>query len=225
MTDSTEEGWYQGTLNGRTGLIPQNYVRIVPDAPTPASHNGNANVSYANSAAGSSSPTKSINNGWAWYASSHSPRGKQNAKSTLELSALGGSRQQGGSRTPRGTRTSSSPPPSAVGLSSPTRPMSARGERELVGSSAIPVGASPRTHHRMASAKSKQVSSGNYGEYLYQEGVKHKQWKDEQTELQLERKAQEEASKTPFRPEISKRSKQLVRDMPVVERLLLLDQV
>lgn len=68
------------------------------------------------------------------------------------------------------------------------------------------------------------MGEDNYGEYLYKEGIKHKQWKEEMQEMQQERKAAEEEN-LPFQPSISKRAKALVRDMPVVDRLLLLEQV
>ncbi|XP_037778388.1 intersectin-1-like [Penaeus monodon] len=32
---SREPGWLEGTLNGRTGLVPENYVEAVDDKPPP----------------------------------------------------------------------------------------------------------------------------------------------------------------------------------------------
>lgn len=32
---SREPGWLEGTLNGRTGLIPENYVEPIDDKPPP----------------------------------------------------------------------------------------------------------------------------------------------------------------------------------------------
>eukprot|EP00960_Hanusia_phi_P060346 764477-Hanusia_phi.AAC.5 len=65
----------------------------------------------------------------------------------------------------------------------------------------------------------------NYGEFLYQEGLLRRYQKTEYMNmLKREEEAKEDIENT-FSPRISQTSKTLRRDMPVVERLLMLEQV
>ena len=82
-----------------------------------------------------------------------------------------------------------------------------------------------------ASERSRQMASrrgsdgANYGEFLYQEGLARRQMQEERRRLVKEEELREESSQHLFSPQISPVSRQLRRDMPVVERLLMLDQV
>jgi hypothetical protein len=89
------------------------------------------------------------------------------------------------------------------------------------------------THtHMQVNAKSMKMSAArkpdvgaNYGEFLYNQGVERSDIKAEQVRLIKHNEQMEEEKETTFTPRISKTSKNLRRDMPVVERLFMLDQV
>jgi len=65
----------------------------------------------------------------------------------------------------------------------------------------------------------------NYGEFLYTEGLERRDIKSEQVRLIKHNEQREQEKEATFTPRISKTSKALRRDMPVVERLFMLEQV
>jgi hypothetical protein len=73
-------------------------------------------------------------------------------------------------------------------------------------------------------ASGRKCDNGNYGEFLYNEGIKSKHVKAEQARHILNQRQGEELDGN-FTPQINEVSKNLRRDMPVVERLLMLEQV
>jgi len=95
----------------------------------------------------------------------------------------------------------------------------------------------PHTHththtHTQVNAKSMKMSAArkpdmgaNYGEFLYNQGMERRDLKAEQVRLIKHNEQMEEEKETTFTPRISETSKNLRRDMPVVERLFMLDQV
>ena len=73
-------------------------------------------------------------------------------------------------------------------------------------------------------AAARKSDKGNYGEFLYQEGIKSKHVRNEQARhIHSQRRGAELDGN--FQPHINEVSKNLRRDMPVVERLLMLEQV
>ncbi len=73
-------------------------------------------------------------------------------------------------------------------------------------------------------AAARKSEKGNYGEFLYNEGIKSSHVKAEQArQVQIQKRAEEINCR--FQPQINEISKKLRRDMPVVERLLMLEQV
>lgn len=86
------------------------------------------------------------------------------------------------------------------------------------------------SHQHKVGARSRKMTSnrrpeqGNYGEFLYVEGLKRQQFREEQLGQVLEER-EREGQEQSFTPQISKMSKALKREMPVVERLLMLEQV
>eukprot|EP00802_Teleaulax_amphioxeia_P002797 Tamp_02800.p1 GENE.Tamp_02800~~Tamp_02800.p1 ORF type:complete len:527 (-),score=116.05 Tamp_02800:2449-4029(-) len=75
------------------------------------------------------------------------------------------------------------------------------------------------------SAARKPDMGANYGEFLYNQGMERRDLKAEQVRLIKHNEQMEEEKETTFTPRISETSKNLRRDMPVVERLFMLDQV
>ena len=75
------------------------------------------------------------------------------------------------------------------------------------------------------SADRKPDRGDNYGEFLYNEGLERRDIKAEQVRLIKHNEQREEEKEATFKPRISTESKRLRRDMPVVERLFMLEQV
>jgi hypothetical protein len=89
-----------------------------------------------------------------------------------------------------------------------------------------------RIERQQVNAKSMKMSAGrkpeegtNYGEFLYSEGLERRDIKAEQARLIKHNEQCDEDREATFTPQISRNSQRLRRDMPVVERLFMLDQV
>ena len=225
---SPEEGWYECELRGRVGMVPANYVRLLHKAGL--RHDAPANATVANVAnewrrLGSSNDENIVaNTSIGVYSKANNTMGPNSAQGRSSEVQDFGLRERSDETLNRRRQVYERLYHQGVVKVKRQQHMQEQKrleEREIL-----------RKDRQQVNVKSMKMSAArkpdqgtNYGSFLYHEGIERRDIKEEQMRQIKQNEHMEEEKETTFTPLISKTSKRLRRDMPVVERLFMLEQV